>query len=542
MVLLSSFLLAVFALQDYFTDMNRDDLKNEATYAAKGYALNGENYLETLSPVSKHRLTLISPDGTVLFDSVFDPALMENHLDRAEVSAALQTGTGESTRYSSTLSEKTYYYAVRLDDGSVLRAAETKSSVLSLMMGMLPAFSLILIVSILLSAFLASKLSKNIVKPLNRVDFDNPETLEVYEELSPFVRRIRKQNLRIREQMLQMREKQMEFSEITENLSEGFLVINELTEVLSCNSSALSILGEESFCKGQSVYILNRSPALRKSVETALGGKKDAETLALGGKIYQLIASPVVRDGKTVGAVLVLLDITEREQREKLRREFSANVSHELKTPLTSISGFAEIIKAGIAKPGDVERFAENIYTEAQRMISLIGDILRLSQLDEDEFSAERTPVDLEPMIHSVINRLAPKTAEKRLSVKVEACTAKIMGIESVLDEILYNICENGVKYNLPDGKLDVTLSVKDQNAVITVADTGIGIPEADRERVFERFYRVDKGRSHGTGGTGLGLSIVKHGVALHGGTVSLESREGEGTTVTLSFPLSADT
>ena len=506
------------------------------------HAINGglaeEDYLRSLEQdkISPIRITWIGADGTVRYDNEAAPAQMENHAARTEVADALRYGAGESERYSATLSQKTFYYACRLQDGTVLRLAGTRDSVLGILVRMLrPAVAAVL-VAIALAWLLSYRLSKRIVRPLNALDLEHPEQAEAYDELSPLLEKISAQNRQIAAQMDELRRRQTEFTAITEHMNEGLLIVDARTNLLFCNPSARRLLQIENVEK-QSVLAVNRSEDFREAVQRALSGEHDLRTLTLDGRIYQLMANPAMEDGRLAGAVLVLLDVTERENREQLRREFTANVSHELRTPLTSISGFAELIRDGIAKPQDVQHFAGNIYTEAQRLIALVGDIIRLSQLDEGSVGSEKTDLRLDGMAASVVSRLQDAAAQHDVTLRTELKPCRVHGIAQIVDELIYNLCDNAIKYNRKDGSVTVSTAEENGQPVLRVADTGIGIPAAEQDRVFERFYRVDKSHSRAIGGTGLGLSIVKHAAAYHHARVALESTLGTGTTVTVTFP-----
>ena len=524
----------------YYADFEghmEDEVREEAAALRPAVEELGADYLEDLA-FSKNRLTLIDEDGTVLFDNQADPATMENHLDRPEVADALEHGAGEETRMSDTLSEQTFYYAVRLGSGQVLRMAVTTDTIFAAMLGILPWLIASALAAVAVTALLSNYLTKKIVAPINRLDLDHPDDNSCYEELSPLLTKISKQNQAIARQMESLREKQEEFTAITENMSEGFLVLDHHTDILSYNTSALRLLGCPDAQAGgrESALTLNRSASFRSVVDGALSGKRSQQLLRENGRCCQVLGNPVLRDGEVVGAVVVILDITEREERENLRREFTANVSHELKTPLTSISGFAEIMQNGMVKPADVPRFAGNIYTESQRLISLVDDIMRLSRLDEEDVQLPSEDLDLLALAQDVARRLEPAAKEQGLTMAVQG-SGSIRGVRSIVDEMVYNLCDNAVKYNRKGGSVTITVTEGPREVSLSVADTGIGIPAADRERVFERFYRVDKSHSKEIGGTGLGLSIVKHGAAFHNAQVRLESQEGKGTTVTLTFP-----
>ena len=532
-VFIAGVALIMGALYNYYSGVYEAQIQEEASYLSKAVEEMGLSYLEGLDRGS-HRITWVGSDGTVLFDNAANEEAMENHADREEIREAVEGGTGESERYSSTLSERSYYYALALSDGSVLRVSGEQYTVLSLILSIGHYILLVLLAALALSLFLASRLSKAIIRPINDIDLEHPEEGDTYEELSPLLGRIAAQNRQIRAQLDKMRTKQQEFATITENMNEGLLVIDQETEVLSYNNAALRLLGA-SKVEG-SVFSLNRSEQFRSAVDDALRGQHSFVLMELSDHTYQLIANPVYEHERVVGAVLLLLDVTEREERDKLRREFTANVSHELKTPLTSISGFAELMKNGMVKPEDIPHFAGNIYTEAQRLIVLVGDIIRLSQLDEGTTGLEKGPVDLAEVVKAVVERLHSAAEQRGITFDLHLESASIQGNAQILDEMVYNLCDNAIKYNKDQGKVRVTVSANGGHSILTVADTGIGIPYADQGRVFERFYRVDKSHSKEIGGTGLGLSIVKHGAAYHNAQVELESVPGQSTTVRVLF------
>ena len=449
----------------------------------------------------------------------------------------LESETGTASRYSTTLSQRTLYFAQRLADGTVLRVSSEQRSLPSLLLSMVQPILIILVLAVALSAVLASRLSKHIIKPVLAIDLEHPEDSDTYEELTPLLSRIKQQNQTIAQQMAQLRQKQNEFTAITENMSEGFLLLDRQGRILSHNSGALRLLHAAAPEERASYLTLNRTERFRQAVDAALTGRRDEQLVDLGGRCCQLLANPVIQDGQVAGAVLVILDVTEREQREELRREFTANVSHELKTPLTSISGIAEIIKGGLVKPQDIPGFADDIYGEAQRMIRLVEDILRLSQLDEGAENLEREPVELLSLSQEVARRLETAARSAGVSVEVRGTPVQVQGVRRVLDEMIYNLCENAIKYNRTGGRVTLTVGQGAEGPEVTVADTGIGIPSEDQSRVFERFYRVDKSHSKEIGGTGLGLSIVKHGALLHNAQIYLNSQVDRGTSIRLSFP-----
>ena len=532
---LACLVLILGVLYTYFDNRLIEGLHTEGTMIAEGVEAGGAAYLDGLGTL-ENRLTWIAPDGAVLYDSQADPSAMENHLNREEIEEALETGRGESERYSETLSQKTIYYALRLTDDSVIRIADTRSTVWNLLFGMLQPLLLILTIAIVLSAILASRISRSIVKPINAINLEAPDVEGNYDEISPLLLRINRQNEQIKHQMEELRRQSEEFRLITENMSEGFLVVDAKTELLSYNSAALRLLGAGPVSGTPSVFTLNRGETFRHAVETALSGEHCEQSMTLGNAIYHVIANPVSHGGEPAGAVVVILDCTERELRDQMRREFTSNVSHELKTPLTSIYGVSEMIASGIVKQEDIRSFAQNIHDESGRLITLIEDIIKLSQLDENSIPSDPVPVDLYALAGSVMERLKSQAEARGIDMKLSGEPAVVQGIPNVLEEMLYNLCENAVKYNQDGGSVRVTVKDGNGRPAVTVTDTGIGIPHEHQARVFERFYRADKSHSKKIGGTGLGLSIVKHAAAYHGAAVRLESTEGQGTTVTVQF------
>ena len=534
-VLLLSAALFLGMLYQYFTDRFTQELESETWLVARGVESMGLDYLDGLR--TDNRITWVAQDGTVLYDNEAAAAAMENHADREEIQEALFGIQGTARRESATLSQLTIYVAHRLDDGSVIRLAGSQSTVVHLLMAMAPPIVLILIVTLIFAAALSSRLTKRLVRPILELDLERPEDSEVYDELSPLLTRIRRQNDTIRAQMDQLRQQKQEFTALTENMSEGFLLLDAKGRVLSYNTGVLRLLGAAAPAEEASVLTLDRSDVFQQLVEQVLDGRRSQVRMERAGRILQLLGDPVLRDGETAGAVLVLLDVTEREQAEQMRREFTANVSHELKTPLTSISGMAEIMKDGLVKQEDVRGFAADIYQESQRLIRLVEDILHLSRLDEGGGGLERQEIDLLDLARTVEDRLQSTAKQHQVELELTGDHAAVQGLPSVVEEMVYNLCDNAIKYNRPGGKASVRVEDGADAVTVTVSDTGIGIPPEDRERVFERFYRVDKSHSKAIGGTGLGLSIVKHGAALHNAQVELDSAPGKGTTVRLRFP-----
>ena len=485
----------------------------------------------------ENRITYIGQDGTVLFDNEADPATMENHLGREEVVAAKQSGTGTAIRESYTMSEMTVYCARVIGYGCIVRVAGTMDTVAARIAGMWWEVLLVVITAAMVSLGVAAIVARVVVKPINSIDLKNPDIGESYSEIAPLLHRISEQNHEIDQKIAELTRSRKEFSLITENMSEGFIIIDSRTEVLSYNTAALKILGSDFTGSSRSVLVLNRSEAFRSAVEDALAGKRSETDLTLSEKIYQVIATPAFTGSSVTGAVMIILDITEKEAREELRREFTSNVSHELKTPLTTIYGISDMLVGGIVKPEDIPRFAKNIRDEAGRMITLIQDILKLSQLDENTFSDQRERVDLYELAQSAAERLRPQADEKHVTISVTGERSEFTGIATVLEEMIYNLLDNAVKYNKQGGRADVDVRSSGDDIVVTVSDTGIGVPADSIDRIFERFYRADKSHSRKIGGTGLGLSIVKHGVSLHGGSITVKSSEGSGTTFTMALP-----
>lgn len=531
-VLLSGVALIMGVLCGYFQDRMTAELAKSTAYIAHGLETQGRAYLAGGLP-GDSRVTWVAADGTVLFDSREDPAGMENHAGREEIRDALLLGHCAAVRHSDTLSQKTVYYALRLEDGSVLRLAETQYSLWLLLLQAMQPVALVVLLAACLALWLAGRVSRRLVEPINAIDLDEPDSA-AYEELAPLVGRLRSQNLRIRRQVADLRRQREEFAAITENMSEGLLVIDRETQVLSYNTAALRLLGVEGPVEaGESVLALDREAGFRRCVEEALAGRRREELL--GDLCRRVLASPVEQDGAVAGAVLLVLDVTEREQREALRREFTANVSHELKTPLTAILGTAEILENGLVKPGDIPHFAGNIRREARRLIGLVNDIIKLSCLDEGGPTAQWETVDLYRTAKDVLEQLRPAAERRQVTLTLEGGAAPVRGVPQIVEEIVYNLCDNAVAYNRTGGSVAVTVSAGAEGGRIAVSDTGAGIPQEARERVFERFYRVDK--SHSGGGTGLGLSIVKHGAAYLGARVELDSEPGRGSTFTVTFP-----
>ena len=536
-VFAASVVIIMWVLYDYYSETQRTQLKRQTNQVAEGVELCGMEYLTRLS-AEDYRITYIDGDGTVLYDSRSDSGGMENHLEREEVKAALATGSGTSFRYSDTLMERYIYTAQRLSDGTVLRLSAAQNTVPHLVLGVVKPIILVIGIAVALSALLAGQLTKNIVAPLNELNLDDPMSNREYVEIQPLLRRLDSQQVQLRAQSQELRQKQKEFNAVTRSLSEGLVLMNSSGTVLSINPAATRLLEITPNCLGADFGVANRNPAISALVEKALTGEKAEENVALTGGEYLAAASPVKSDGAVSGVVLLLFDVTQKQKAEALRREFPANVSHELKTPLHAISGYAELMKDGLVPPEDTRHFAEKIYSEAQRMIDLVEDTLRLSRLDEGAADMQWAPIDLYETAKSAMQELPAPAELKNVSIRLEGTKTVIQGIPQLVSGIVFNLMDNAVKYNKDGGLVIVRLGEEKGQAVLTVTDTGIGISPEHQERVFERFYRVDKSHSKEIGGTGLGLSIVKHAALILGAAIELDSTVGKGTIVTVRFPM----
>ncbi len=534
-VIVVCFSLVTAILFHYFDRLYDAKFENELNYISRGVEYNGLEYLEELSPINC-RITWIAQDGTVIFDNAADISIMGNHGQREEIIEAFETGRGESIRYSDTMSQKTKYIATLMTDGTVIRVSSASDTILHMFAEMMKPLLVVFFCTLIVAAFFAYKTSRGIVKPLEDLDLEHPEAVKTYDELTPFLRRIEQQNRQIRAQMQELKRQQTEFSAITENMKEGFIVVDNQQKILSYNTSALKLLGVMPDVEYKTVLELNRSETFCKAIQIAFEGKHNEQIMKSEGGVYHIFANPVFHDGEVSGAIVVIMDVTEKEQRESLRREFSANVSHELKTPLTSISGTAEIMKNGMVKPEDIPYFSGMIYKEAQRLIKLVGDIINLSKLEESDLSSQMVTLDLGRMVQTVVESLQSEAEKKGVTINTQISFCQIHGIMSIVDEIIYNLCENAIKYNVEGGTVTVTTKMQGTVPVLIVEDTGIGIPYQEQQRVFERFYRVDKSHSKEIGGTGLGLSIVKHGLQTLGADIQLESQEGVGTRILVRF------
>lgn len=534
-VLLASLLIIMGFLYDYFGGVEENQLRNELSLAAAAVEDGGTDYLSRLT-ADRCRLTWIAADGSVLYDTRTDAESLENHASRTEVSQALATGTGESTRYSSTLMEKTMYYAQRLDDGTVLRISISRATVGMIAVGMIQPLLIVLIVALILSGLLARRLSRRIVDPLNSLDLEHPLDNDAYEELSPLLKRIHRQHVEIQTQLRELREKTDEFTQITGSMREGLILLDEHGSILSINAAAQTLFGADAQCVGRDFLTVERSHEISAAIQAAVTDGHSEVRAERAGRVYQFDISRITSDGKLLGTVILAFDNTEQEFAERNRREFTANVSHELKTPLQGIIGSAELIENGMVRPDDLPRFVGHIHAEAARLVTLIDDIIRLSQLDEGD-AMPTEPVDLLAVSQEAAENLHDAAAARDVTVSVTGQPSVIPGVRRLLYEVVYNLCDNAIKYNRDGGRVDVTVAADAGGSSITVADTGIGIAPEHQSRVFERFYRVDKSHSKASGGTGLGLSIVKHAVQYHHGRIELESTPGTGTTIRVVFP-----
>ncbi len=547
LVLVAGLVLMLGVLYPYFNDQLEKELDREAHYLALVVESEGVDGLSELA-MTEERITLVTADGEVLYDNQADESSMDNHLNREEIQEALSSGDGYAIRRSQTLAEETVYYALRLSNGQVLRVSSTQYSLLAILFSLLQPLIWIFLLLLLLSGLFAARASKKIVAPINRLNLEHPEENQAYEEISPLLTKILQQQKTIRAQLAEAKRQQQNFALITENMSEGLLVIGSQTEVLSYNHSACRLLRVSGHPDCSSVLSWNRSEPFRQGVNKALQGEAYTEVLTLSGErptdpedaqYLRLTVSPVLQSDRPAGAVLLLVDVTEKQQREQLRREFTANVSHELKTPLTSISGYAEIIQNGLVQPQDIPEFAGRIFAESQRLITLVGDIIKISQLDEGALPCDSEEIDLSALLHEVADSLQAAADKQQVVLSVKGEHLSMRAVKPILHEILYNLCDNAIKYNRPGGAVTLSAEEKNGSLLLTVSDTGVGIAPEYQGRIFERFYRVDKSHSQEIGGTGLGLSIVKHGAAFLGATLHMTSQVDKGTTFTLEWPAS---
>ncbi|WP_072903780.1 sensor histidine kinase [Hathewaya proteolytica] len=540
-IVISCFLIG-FAMYTQFYDGMKNEVRKEAAYVEEAMnAVSENNYVDYLKKLDRKlrntRFTLIEKDGTVVYDSREDFKNMENHGKRPEVIDALKNGSGEAVRFSETLKEQNFYYALMLQNGKIMRVATTTHSVFVTMKNMIPAVVIILIIVMLLAVIMANYETEKLVKPINELDLEHPLENEVYDELSPLLKRIYRQNQLIATQINEIRHKQGELSVITENMKEGLLVLDNRERIISINNTVMNLFNIEKK-EYANVHILSliRNNTIYNAIQDCLNGNVAEAVIQIEDKDFSIIGSPVITDGELRGVIILVIDVTEKYKNEKMRKEFSANVSHELKTPLMSISGYAELIKSNMVKAQDIPDFAGRIYNEAQRLSNLVEDIIRLSQLDEEEMVMQFEDIDLFEIAEEVCKQLANYAKNANVELKVMGEKVIMPGVRQIMKEVIYNLCDNSIKYNVPKGSVTINVYNKEGSDYIEVTDTGIGIPESERERIFERFYRVDKSHSKETGGTGLGLSIVKHGVLMHHGKITVSDVETGGTHIVLCF------
>ncbi|MBQ7765331.1 MAG: PAS domain S-box protein [Lachnospiraceae bacterium] len=533
-VLVASLIIITGVLYQYFSNVQEARLKDELNLVASATEQLGGSYLEGLKS-SRYRLTWVDSDGTVIYDSHADVAVMENHADREEIQEALVSGTGSSIRQSSTLMQQTIYEAVRLKDGSVLRISVGHATALFLVRGMLQPIGIVLIIAIILSAWLAHRMAKRVVEPLNGLNLEEPLENDVYDELSPLLHRIHAQHLQIKRQMRMLQHKQDEFNQITDNMKEALVLLDNAGRIISINPAARTLFNTGVDCIGEDFLNSERKKDMRMALKEAEECGHANFRMKKNGKEYQFDLSRIDSEGITHGMVILAFDITEQVNAERNRREFTANVSHELKTPLQSIIGSAELMENGIVRPEDVPQFVKRIHKDASGLVTLIDDIIRLSELDEGmEMLYE--DVSLRSLAEEVRETLTDAAEHKNVSLEINGDTGTIKGVRRLLYEVIYNLCDNAIKYNNPGGRVKVLIEQKPESVTLCVEDTGIGISPEHHDKVFERFYRVDKSHSKQSGGTGLGLSIVKHAVQYHYGKITMESERNKGTKISVVF------
>lgn len=523
--------------QQLFNNMEKE-VEREARYLNSALNITGIDYLDNqVMKDEGNRITLIDSGGTVLFDSSEEIHTMDNHKDRPEIIEALKKGKGSSMRFSETLRQQTFYYAFRLDNGMVIRVANTTDSVLTMIMTNMPILLVLACIILIIAMIFARWQTKSIITPINNLNLEKPLENDIYDELTPLLHRIDNQNHLIKEQLEHLNKKQEEFNAITENMREALIIINKKNTVLSMNRAAVELLNvKRGNCIEKHFLTISRNHEFQSTIEEAMSGTPSDAIVILDNKYYKIMANPVYLEGILNGCVVLMLDVTEKHRAEQMRKEFSANVSHELKTPLMSISGYAEIIKNGLVKSEDIPEFSGRIYSEATRLSSLVGDIIKLSRLDEDENTPDFEEVNLLVLAEDIKERLLTQAAKKNVELRVIGENVKVKGVRQILDEMIYNLLDNAIKYNEDNGKAGVSVIKENDTVVLSVWDTGIGIPKEHQDRIFERFYRVDKSHSRETGGTGLGLSIVKHGAYYHNADIKIDSEPLRGTKIIITF------
>lgn len=533
-VLLVTLFMVVGLLYGYFTQVQKEQLQTETALAAQGVSLEGQDYLNELK-MSNVRITWVDNRGKVLYDNESDAQIMDNHANREEIKEALKDGYGESVRYSKTLTTQALYSAQRLDNGTVIRLSVTRHSILVLLFRMFLPLVLILVLAFLLSLWLSHSIAKSIVLPLNQLDLDHPLENDAYEEISPLLRRIVRHQKEVTEREVVIEQRQSEFDTIISKIKEGMILLDNNCHIISINQAAQDILQTDQTCLGKDVLQILRNLALNNWLEKGLQGRKQEGILQLDDAHYKVMVRPIQSEDKVTGLAILFFDVTEQLQAEQLRREFTANVSHELKTPLHLISGYSEMLASDVVAQKDIPQFAEKIHSESQRMIQLVEDIIKLSHLDESEELAME-PVNLYQISEEVLDSLSAKANERHINLHLLGEPAYITGNHALIHSLIYNLCDNAIIYNRDKGDVTVDITSNEDDIVLTVQDTGVGIAKDEQERIFERFYRVDKSRSKKLGGTGLGLSIVKHAVNQHHADIKVESQLGLGTKMTVTF------
>ncbi|SDQ27435.1 two-component system, OmpR family, phosphate regulon sensor histidine kinase PhoR [Streptococcus equinus] len=533
-ILFSAILLIMGTLYGYFAQVQKEQLKAETLLVAQGVNLEGKKYFNHLK-VSGIRMTWINHNGTILYDNESNPKKMDSHSDREEFKEALHDGYGESTRYSSTLTTKSLYLAQRLDDGSVIRLSVTQHSLLLLYIRMFQPFALIILLAMILSIWAARYTAKRIVSPLNDLDLDQPLQNEAYDEISPLLRRIDYHQRVLSEQEALLNQKKEEFDTIISKIREGIILLDAKRRVISINNAAQQLFMVDRNCLGKDILQITRDLSFNNWLRSGLSGKKQEGIIHFGNDSYKILIRPILFDNKVTGVVVLLYDVTDQLQLEQLRHEFTANVSHELKTPLHVISGYSEMLANGMVSSDDTPYFASKIYKESQRLVHLVEDIINLSHLDETD-QVPMEILDIYAIAKNVLDSLATKANQRNIHLQLTGQSVKMLGNPALIHSILYNLCDNAIVYNRDEGSVDVAITSDKDHIFLTIKDTGLGIPKEEQERIFERFYRVDKSRSRKVGGTGLGLSIVKHALNLHKATIQVQSQENVGTQMLLTF------
>lgn len=534
-IFIASTLPIIGVLYDYFSDIQFEKLEVQATLAAKGVTDEGHKYLSNL-PTEGYRITWIDKEGKVIYDSKSGETGEDlSHFE--DVKQAMAKGEGKTAKHTEVATKRELYFSKRLSDGTIVRLSDTQYSLLTLTMSLFQPLIIIAALTMLLAIFLAYGLSRKIVKPLNELNLDNPLSNTEYEELKPLLNRIDSQQKQLKYNSLELKRRQDEFQVVTDNMNEGLVLLSDKGIILSINHTATRLLSVSRNCVGKDIYKITDIKEINGLLKKAIDGTENELTIVNKDEIYQFNASPILSGNSVLGVVLLIFNITEKEKAGKLRREFTANVSHELKTPLHSISGCAELLKSGMVKSEDVEKFSGQIYQEAQRLISLIDDIIKLSRLDESSATLAYEKLDLQKLAKDIVKQFTPEAEITGIKLSLKSEPAFVYGELRLLSVVLSNLCDNAMKYNRENGEVLVSVEDAENGAVLSVKDTGIGIPQEHQERIFERFYRVDKSHSKEVGGTGLGLSIVKHAVLLHNAEISLSSKVGEGTEITIKFP-----